>query len=102
MPEQPVPLRPEDLQVAPAVVGRMRAAALRAVDDPVALGRAARIVRAALARRVIVLRDLQGDIVSPEDIRWVAAIRQAEAAKAAELEAIAAGRAPAPAIRVIG
>ena len=46
----------------------MRASALRAVDDPAQLAKAARIVRAALARRALTLRDLQGDIVKPSDL----------------------------------
>jgi hypothetical protein len=46
----------------------MRRAALRAVDDPAALAKAARIVRAALVRRVLTPRDLTGDIIAPTDL----------------------------------
>jgi hypothetical protein len=47
----------------------MARAALRAVDDPVVLAKAARIVRAALQRRALVPRDLTGEIVKPTDLR---------------------------------
>lgn len=51
-----------------ATAGHMRASALRAVDDPATLNRAARIIRAALARQRLTLADLQGDIVQPSDL----------------------------------
>jgi hypothetical protein len=51
-----------------ATAGHMRRAALRAVDDPATLAKAARIVRAALARRVLTPRDLTGEIVQPSDL----------------------------------
>jgi hypothetical protein len=51
-----------------ASAGHMRNAANRAVDDPAQLARAARIVRAALQRRVLTPRDLQGDVVKPSDL----------------------------------
>ena len=41
----------------------LRKSADRAVDDPATLARAARIVRAALARQVLTPEDLQGPIV---------------------------------------
>jgi hypothetical protein len=44
----------------------MERSAHRAVDDPAQLARAARIVRAALARRVLTEDDLRGDVV-PQD-----------------------------------
>jgi hypothetical protein len=47
----------------PAQVANKRNAALRAVDDPAKLARAARIVRAALLRQKLTLADLEGDIV---------------------------------------
>jgi hypothetical protein len=43
----------------------MRRSAHRAVDDPVQLARAARIVRAALERGRLTQQDLDGDIVQP-------------------------------------
>lgn len=46
-------------QTAKARQIRVTQAAHRAVDDPVKLARAARIVRAALARNVITLADLE-------------------------------------------
>jgi hypothetical protein len=46
----------------------MTRAALRAVDDPVVLAKAARIIRAALQRRALVPRDLTGEIVKPTDL----------------------------------
>ena len=52
-------------QTRAATNAHMRNSALRAVDDPAELARAARIVRAALARRVLTPADLQGDIVKP-------------------------------------
>ena len=51
-----------------ATAGHMRNAANRAVDDPAQLAKAARIVRAALARQVLTTRDLQGDVVKPADL----------------------------------
>lgn len=53
---------------APARQAALRNAADRAVDDPAQLARAARIVRAALARRVLTTRDLQGEVVKPADL----------------------------------
>jgi hypothetical protein len=44
-------------------------AAERAVDDPAVLAKAARIVRAALARQRLTLTDLQGDVVKAADLR---------------------------------
>lgn len=52
---------PEDAasrRTAPARAAHELRAAERAVDDPVKLARAARIVRAALARRVLTVEDL--------------------------------------------
>ena len=54
-------------QTQAATDAHKRNAALRAVDDPAQLARAARIVRAALARRVLTPADLQGDIVKSSD-----------------------------------
>ena len=51
-----------------ATAGHMRRSALRAVDDPAQLAKAARIVRAALARRALTPRDLAGDIVHASDL----------------------------------
>jgi hypothetical protein len=53
-------------QTRAATDANKRNSALRAVDDPAQLARAARIVRAALARRVLVPADLTGPIVKPE------------------------------------
>jgi hypothetical protein len=53
-------------QTAAARAEHARRAANRAVDDPVKLARAARIVRAALARQVLTEDDLRGDVV-PQD-----------------------------------
>ena len=53
--------------VAKAHAANLRQAADRAVDDPATLARAARIVRAAIARRVLTPEDLQGDIVKPSE-----------------------------------
>jgi hypothetical protein len=52
-------------QTQAATDAHKRNSALRAVDDPAQLARAARIVRAALARRVLTPADLHGDIVKP-------------------------------------
>ena len=41
----------------------LRRAAIRAIDDPVELARAARIIRAALDLRALTPADLQGPIV---------------------------------------
>lgn len=46
----------------------MTNAAVRAVDDPATLAKAARIVRAALARQVLTEDDLRGPIVRPADL----------------------------------
>ena len=51
----------------------MRRTAVRAVDDPATLNRAARIVRAALSRRVLTEDDLRGEIVKPSDLGGTAA-----------------------------
>lgn len=55
-------------RLAKARKTQMTNAAVRAVDDPAQLARAARIVRAALARQVLLPADLQGDIVQPTDL----------------------------------
>ena len=52
--------------VVKAQAAVLRNAAERAVDDPATLARAARIVRAALARRVLTPEDLLDDVVSSE------------------------------------
>jgi hypothetical protein len=51
-----------------ATTAHLTNAALRAVDDPATLARAARIVRAALARHALTPDDLTGDIVKPSDL----------------------------------
>jgi hypothetical protein len=51
-----------------ATVEHMRRTAVRAVDDAATLNRAARIVRAALSRRVLTEDDLRGEIVKPSDL----------------------------------
>ena len=56
-----------DAQTRAATDAHKRNSALRAVDDPAQLARAARIVRAALARRVLTPADLRGEIVKPSD-----------------------------------
>lgn len=56
-------------RTAAATAGHMRAAAIRAVDDPAQLAKAARIVRAALARQVLTEDDLRGEIVQSADLR---------------------------------
>jgi hypothetical protein len=53
---------------APARAAQLRNAAVRAVDDPVTLARAARIVRAALERGALTATDLQGEVVKPSDL----------------------------------
>ena len=58
-------------RTAPARAAQLHNAAVRAADDPAALARAARIVRAALARRALTLADLQGEVVKPTDLRLV-------------------------------
>lgn len=63
-PNRPVPTD----RAVPARVGNMRNAALRAVDDPVVLARAARIVRAALVRKALTHDDLDLEIVHPSDL----------------------------------
>lgn len=55
-------------RTAKARTTQMTNAAVRAVDDPVQLAKAARIVRAALARRVLSEDDLRGEIVQPADL----------------------------------
>lgn len=45
-------------RTAPARAAHQRNAAIRALDDPRQLGRAARIVRAALERRMLTLDEL--------------------------------------------
>lgn len=59
MPVPPAPAR----RTEAAITARKQAAALRAVDDPAVLARAARIVRAAIQRQRMTLDDLQGPIV---------------------------------------
>ena len=54
-PRVPAPIRPN---TAPAVEAIQRNAAQRAIDDPVKLARAARIIRTALARQRITLDEL--------------------------------------------
>lgn len=56
-------------RTAAARIEHMRRSAHRAVDDPATLARAARIVRAALARRALTTDDLQGDVVKPTDLQ---------------------------------
>ena len=56
------------VDTAPARAAMLRNAANRAVDDPAQLAKAARIVRAALARRVLTPRDLTGEVVKPSDL----------------------------------
>ena len=56
-------------RTAAARATRMRASAELAVNDPVALNRAARIVRAALARQALTEADLRGPVVNPADLR---------------------------------
>jgi hypothetical protein len=51
-----------------ATASNMRTAAIRAVDDPATLAKAARIVRAALERGALSPEDLRGDIVKPSDM----------------------------------
>lgn len=53
---------------AAARAALMRGAAERAVDDPLALQRAARIVRAALARQALTEADLHGPVVQAGDL----------------------------------
>lgn len=52
----------------PARAALLEKSAIRALDDPVALARAARIVRAALARRRLSTADLEPPIVRPSDL----------------------------------
>ena len=52
--------------IVKAQAANQRLAAERAVDDPATLARAARIVRAALARRVLTPEDLLDDVVPSE------------------------------------
>ena len=59
---EPVP------RTAPATTAHPTKAALRAVEDAASLARAARIVRAALARQRLTPADLTGDIVKPTDL----------------------------------
>lgn len=54
-------------RAAKARAEHLRRSAARAVDDPAQLQRAARIVRAALARRVLTEEDLRGDVVRSYD-----------------------------------
>jgi hypothetical protein len=60
---------PATEKTAPARAVMLSNAAERAIDDPVVLARAARIVRAALARQRLTLADVQGDVVKPADLR---------------------------------
>ncbi|MEV6890345.1 hypothetical protein [Kribbella sp. NPDC051137] len=64
------PESPEDRAARTSNARRslMTKAAVRAVDDPAQLAKAARIVRAALARRVLTEADLRGEIVQPADL----------------------------------
>jgi hypothetical protein len=57
-----------EVRTAAATATNMRTAALRAVDDPASLAKAARIVRAALERGRLGPDDLRGDIVKPADL----------------------------------
>jgi hypothetical protein len=57
---------------APATAARLRKQALRAIDDPATLARAARIVRAGLERGLLTRDDLAGPIVPPADPRAAA------------------------------
>lgn len=57
---------PRNINTARAA--HLRQAAERAVDDPVKLASAARIVRAALARQRLTEDDLHGDVVQPTDL----------------------------------
>jgi len=59
---EPVP------RTAAATTAHLEKAALRAVEDAASLARAARIVRAALARQRLTPADLTGDIVKPTDL----------------------------------
>lgn len=52
---------PRHYVTAPAQEANKRNAALRAIDDPAKLARAARIVRAALERQRLTLEDLTSD-----------------------------------------
>lgn len=52
-------------RTAAARAEHLRIAAVRAVDDPIVLARAARIVRAALERGKLTKADLDGPIVQP-------------------------------------
>ena len=57
-----------EVRTAAATATNMRTAALRAVDDPASLAKAARIVRAALERGRLGPEDLAGDIVKSTDL----------------------------------
>jgi hypothetical protein len=59
---------PKNVDTAPARAAKLRNAALRAVNDPPTIARAARIVRAALARRALTPADLTGEIIKPSDL----------------------------------
>jgi hypothetical protein len=61
--------RTEPERIIPATRERLRRAALRAVDDPVKLESAARIIRAALARKAIKLCELTPLPARPEPSR---------------------------------
>jgi hypothetical protein len=58
MPRHPEPLEVRKARTAAANEASRRAAALRALDDPVKLARAARIVRAALERGRLEVADV--------------------------------------------
>jgi hypothetical protein len=58
--------RTEPERIIPATRERLRRAALRAVDDPVKLESAARIIRAALGRKAIKLSELTPPPATPE------------------------------------
>lgn len=61
--------RPGDrAATAAARSAKLHNSAERAVDDPIKLARAARIVRAALARQAITEADLHGPVVQAGDL----------------------------------
>lgn len=51
-----------------AIAENMRRAAVRAIDDPAELAKAARIVRAALERQALTEQDLRGPVVQASDL----------------------------------
>jgi len=60
---RPAPYR----DTRPATRERLRRAAERAVDDPIKLACAARIVRAALARQALAVSDLTSEAGGPNE-----------------------------------